>query len=72
MKKVILWVLFFVFLALIISPIDLAPGPLDDIVYAVIDAVIVALLGSMRAKRKREDAAGKAIEPPKEVPNLKE
>ncbi len=68
MKKVILWILFFVFLALIISPIDLAPGPLDDIIYAVLDALIVALLGGMRARKKREAIP----EPPKEIPEIKE
>ena len=72
MKKALLWILFFVFLALIISPIDLAPGPIDDIVYAVLDAVIVALLGSLRMKKKKADEADKALPPPKEVPNVKE
>ncbi len=52
MKKVILWGLFVVFLILIISPIDLSPGPLDDIVYGILDIVIVAVLQGLRAKKK--------------------
>jgi hypothetical protein len=52
MKKILLWILFFVFLILIISPIDLAPGPVDDVVYGVLDVIIVGLLGVVRDKKK--------------------
>ena len=62
MKKVILWILFFVFLILIISPIDLTPGPIDDIVYGVMDLIIVGLLGMVRDKKKKK----KALPPPEE------
>jgi uncharacterized membrane protein YkvA (DUF1232 family) len=53
MKKTLLWILFFVFLALIISPLDLAPGPVDDIIYGIVDMIIVALLGLSRDKKKK-------------------
>jgi hypothetical protein len=53
MKKILLWILFFVFLILIISPIDLAPGPVDDVVYGVLDVIIIALLGVVRDKKKK-------------------
>ena len=52
MKKILLWILFFVFLILIISPIDLMPGPVDDVVYGVLDVIIVGLLGVVRDKKK--------------------
>jgi bacteriorhodopsin len=52
MKKTLLWILFFIFLILIVSPIDLTPGPIDDIIYGILDVVIVALLGTMRDKKK--------------------
>jgi hypothetical protein len=52
MKKILLWILFFVFLILIISPIDLAPGPVDDIIYGVLDVIILGLLGFVRKKKK--------------------
>jgi len=52
MKKIFLWRLFFVFLILIISPIDLMPGPVDDVVYGVLDVIIVGLLGVVRDKKK--------------------
>jgi hypothetical protein len=52
MKKLLLWILFFVFLILIISPVDLAPGPVDDIIYGILDVVIIALLGVVRGKKK--------------------
>jgi hypothetical protein len=52
MKKVLLWILFFIFLILIVSPIDLAVGPIDDIIYGILDVVIVALLGMSRGKKK--------------------
>jgi bacteriorhodopsin len=58
MKKAILWILFFVFLILIVSPIDLTPGPIDDIVYGILDVFIVALLGMTRKGKK------KALPPP--------
>lgn len=54
MKKTLLWILFFAFLALIISPLDLAPGPVDDIIYGIIDMIIVALLGLTRDKKKKK------------------
>ncbi len=44
--------MFFVFLILIISPIDLAPGPVDDIVYGVLNVIILGLLGFVREKKK--------------------
>lgn len=47
-----LWILFFIFLILIVSPVDLAPGPIDDIIYGIFDVVIVALLGKARDKKK--------------------
>jgi bacteriorhodopsin len=53
MKKIILWILFFVFLILIISPVDVMPGPVDDIVYGVLDLIIVGLLGMVRDKKKK-------------------
>lgn len=52
MKKALLWILFFIFLILIVSPVDLTPGPIDDIIYGILDVVIVALLGTMRGKKK--------------------
>jgi hypothetical protein len=52
MKKTLLWILFFIFLVLIISPVDLTPGPIDDIIYGILDVVIVALLGTIRGKKK--------------------
>ncbi len=52
MKKALLWILFFVFLILIVSPVDLAPGPVDDIIYGILDVVIIALLGTVRGKKK--------------------
>ncbi len=52
MKRLLLWVLFFVFLILIISPVDLALGPVDDIIYGILDVVIVALLAFVREKKK--------------------
>ena len=52
MKKILLWILFFVFLILIISPIDLTPGPVDDIIYGVLDVIILGLLGFVREKKK--------------------
>jgi hypothetical protein len=52
MKKILLWILFFVFLILIISPIDLTPGPVDDIIYGILDVIIIALLGAVRKKKK--------------------
>jgi hypothetical protein len=52
MKRALLWILFFVFLILIVSPVDLAPGPIDDIIYGVLDVIIVALLGVARGKKK--------------------
>jgi len=58
MKKALLWILFFVFLILIVSPIDLTPGPIDDIVYGILDVLIVALLGMARKDKK------KALPPP--------
>ncbi len=54
MKKILLWILFFVFLILIISPIDLTPGPVDDIIYGVLDVIIIALLGAVRDKKKKK------------------
>ena len=47
-----LWILFFIFLVLIVSPVDLAPGPIDDIIYGIFDVVIVAMLGISRDKKK--------------------
>jgi hypothetical protein len=52
MKKLLLWILFFVFLILIVSPVDLAPGPVDDIIYGILDVIIIALLGTARGKKK--------------------
>jgi hypothetical protein len=52
MKKAVLWILFVIFLILIISPIDFAPGPIDDIVYGIFDLVIVALLGGLRDRKR--------------------
>jgi hypothetical protein len=52
MKRTLLWILFFLFLILLISPVDLTPGPIDDVVYAVLDAIILALLGRGRGKKK--------------------
>lgn len=52
MKKILLWILFFVFLILLISPVDLAPGPVDDIIYGILDVIIIALLGTIRGKKK--------------------
>ncbi len=52
MKKILLWILFFVFLILIVSPLDLAPGPVDDVIYGILDVIIVALLGTIRGKKK--------------------
>ena len=52
MKKILLWILFFVFLILIISPIDLMPGPVDDVIYGVLDVIILGLLGFVRKKKK--------------------
>lgn len=52
MKKILLWILFFVFLILLISPVDLAPGPVDDIIYGILDVIILALLGFVRGKKK--------------------
>jgi hypothetical protein len=71
MKKLVLWILFFIFLALIISPVDLLPGPLDDIIYGIFDVVIVAILGSLR-QRKKTEAIPERAAPPKEVPEIKE
>jgi hypothetical protein len=73
MKKAALWILFFIFLALIISPVDAMPGPIDDILYGVLDIVIVAVLGSLR---KKKDGAGAGRPPavpppPKEIPEVK-
>jgi len=48
----LLWIMFFIFLILIVSPVDLAPGPIDDIIYGIFDVVIVALLGMARGKKK--------------------
>ncbi len=59
MKKTLLWILFFLFLILLISPVDLAPGPADDVVYAVLDAIILALLGRAREKKKAPPASEK-------------
>lgn len=59
MKKTLLWILFFLFLILLISPVDLAPGPIDDVVYAVLDAIILALLGRSREKKRAPPAPGK-------------
>jgi hypothetical protein len=53
MKKTLLWILFFIFLILIISPVDLTPGPVDDIIYGIFDVVIVALLGMTRERKKK-------------------
>jgi hypothetical protein len=52
MKRTLLWILFFLFLVLLISPVDLTPGPIDDVVYAGLDAIILALLGRGREKKK--------------------
>ena len=52
MKKILLWILFFVFLILLISPIDLTPGPVDDVIYGILDVIILALLGFARGKKK--------------------
>ncbi|MEE8640491.1 MAG: hypothetical protein V3T41_08785 [bacterium] len=52
MKKILLWILFFVFLILIISPIDLMLGPVDDVIYGVLDVIILGLLGFVREKKK--------------------
>ena len=52
MKKTLLWILFFVFLILI-SPLDLTPGPVDDVVYGILDVIIIALLGVVRDKKKK-------------------
>jgi bacteriorhodopsin len=52
MKKTLLWILFFIFLILIVSPIDLTPGPIDDIIYGILDVIIVALLGAAKGKKK--------------------
>jgi len=71
MKKLVLWILFFIFLALIISPIDLMPGPLDDIIYGIFDVIIVAILGSIR-QRKKTAAISERAAPPKEIPEIKE
>ncbi|MGD8717934.1 MAG: hypothetical protein PVH29_03830 [Candidatus Zixiibacteriota bacterium] len=55
MKKTLLWILFFLFLALIISPLDLAPGPIDDVIYGIINMIIVALLGFSPDKKKKKE-----------------
>ncbi len=53
MKRLVLWVLFVILLLLIISPIDFAPGPVDDIVYGILDVVIIALLGLGKERKKK-------------------
>ncbi|NIT37425.1 MAG: hypothetical protein GTN49_13165 [candidate division Zixibacteria bacterium] len=60
MKKTLLWILFFLFLILLISPVDLTPGPIDDVIYAVLDGIILALLGRGREKKKAPSASERA------------
>lgn len=74
MKKAVLWILFFIFLALIISPVDALPGPIDDILYGVLDIIIVAVLGSLRKKKEGAPGTGQppaVPPPPKEIPEIK-
>lgn len=61
-KKTILWILFFLFTGLIIlpDPVDGVPGPLDDIVYGILDIVVAALLGGLRRRKAAAPPAEKA------------
>ena len=59
MVNVVLWIVFVVLLILIVSPLDLFPGPLDDVLYALFDVVIVAVLHE-RSKRKKAKGTGPA------------
>lgn len=59
MVNVVLWIVFIILLILIVSPLDLFPGPLDDALYALFDVVIVAVLHE-RSKRKKAREAGAA------------
>jgi hypothetical protein len=59
MVNVVLWIVFIILLILIVSPLDLFPGPLDDALYALFDVVIVAVLHE-RSKWKKIKKTGAA------------
>lgn len=62
MKKVLLWFIFFILLILIISPVDIIPdalpgGFIDDILYGVLEIIVVALLQGLAGKKRALPAA---------------
>jgi hypothetical protein len=60
-KKTLLWILFFLFTGLIVlpDPVDGVPGPVDDIVYGILDLVVVAVLGGIRRGKPKAALAAK-------------